>query len=105
MSFHPDPDQLLTRKQTADELTKAGYPIAPGTFSTMACRLGGPPYSMFGPTRDVPMGDALLWAQARVSPARRTSAEHFVELPPDPRRLRRKQGSEGTGLGVGPTTA
>jgi hypothetical protein len=38
-----DPDALLGRKQTADALTEAGYPVAAATLTTMASRGGGPP--------------------------------------------------------------
>ena len=41
----PDPDTLLRRRPAAAALTEAGYPIAPATLATLACRGGGPRYA------------------------------------------------------------
>ncbi len=72
------PDGLnssLTRVQVAAALTAAGYPISPSTLSTMATRGGGPPYRNFGPRVLYLWGEALEWAQARMSKPRRAPAE------------------------------
>jgi hypothetical protein len=70
------PDALLGRKETAAALTEAGFPIAAATLTTMACRGGGPPYRLFGPRALYRWGDSLDWARLRLSPARRSAAEH-----------------------------
>jgi len=68
-------DTSLTRVQTADALKQAGFPISPATLSTMATRGGGPPYRNFGPRVLYRWGDALEWAQARLSKPRRSTSE------------------------------
>jgi hypothetical protein len=60
----------LTRAQLAETLTAAGYPIAADTLRTMASKGGGPPYKLFGHKAMYVWGDALEWAQARVSEPR-----------------------------------
>jgi len=69
-------DALLGRKETADALTEAGYPVAEATLTTMASRGGGPPYQLFGPRALYKWGDSLDWARARLSAPRRSAAEH-----------------------------
>lgn len=67
-------DTLLTRAQTAAALTAAGFPVATATLTTKACRGGGPPFSLFGPRALYRWGDALGWAQDRLTaPARSKS--------------------------------
>src|SRR3979490_400563 len=44
-----DLDTLLTRDQTAEALTQAGYPVKSKTLATKASRGGGPPFAKFGP--------------------------------------------------------
>jgi hypothetical protein len=61
------PDARLGRKQTADALCAAGYPIAEATLASMASRGGGPLFSKFGPRVVYRWGDALEWAQRRLS--------------------------------------
>jgi hypothetical protein len=72
----PDnPDALLTRSQTADALTAAGYPVTTGTLATKACRHEGPTYRLFGRRPLYRWGDVLEWAHGRVTvPCRRASA-------------------------------
>ena len=65
----------LTRTQVAAALTASGYPISPATLSTMATRGGGPPYRNFGPRVLYRWGEALEWAEARLSKPRRSSSE------------------------------
>jgi hypothetical protein len=69
-------DALLGRKETAATLTQAGFPVAAETLTTMASRGGGPPYRLFGPRAMYRWGDCLDWARSRLSPPRRTAAEH-----------------------------
>jgi hypothetical protein len=69
-----DPEALLTRNQTADALTEAGFPISPATLSTKATRGGGPPYRKFGPRAMYEWGTSLQWARDRLrDPIRNTS--------------------------------
>jgi hypothetical protein len=70
------PDALLRRRETADALTEAGFPMRPATLATKASRGGGPPYRRFG--RGVAIyrwGDALQWAQLRLSAPMRSTSE------------------------------
>jgi hypothetical protein len=62
-----NPDSRLGRKQTADALSAAGYPIAEATLASMASRGGGPAFHKFGPRVIYRWGDALEWAQQRLS--------------------------------------
>lgn len=69
-----DPNARLSRKQTADALSSAGYPIAEATLASMATRGGGPLFSKFGPRVVYRWADVLEWAQYRLSkPVRSTS--------------------------------
>jgi hypothetical protein len=63
-----NPDALLTRPQTGAALRAAGFPIADKSLATRASRGGGPPYRRFGARVLYRWGDALAWAQARLSP-------------------------------------
>ncbi len=62
-----NPDALLTRTQTAAALRAAGFPVADKSLATRASRGGGPPYRRFGARVLYRWGDALEWAQARLS--------------------------------------
>jgi hypothetical protein len=69
-----DPKALLTRDQTADALTEAGFPTSPATLATKATRGGGPPYCKFGPRALYEWGTSLQWARDRLrDPVRNTS--------------------------------
>jgi hypothetical protein len=70
-----DLDALLTRERTAAALTAAGYPVATKTLATKATRGGGPPYSLFSGRALYRWGDALDWAQARMTPPRCSTSE------------------------------
>jgi hypothetical protein len=61
------PDVLLPRAPTAHALTALGYPVAPSTLATKASRGDGPPYRRFGRKPLYRWGDALAWAQSRMS--------------------------------------
>jgi hypothetical protein len=88
MTFNTqDPDALLTRDQTAAALTACGFPVKPRTLSTKATRGGGPPYLLFGPRVLYRWGDALKWAQARLSAPRLSTSEG--DALPAPKRGRR----------------
>src|SRR6516164_1071031 len=62
-----DPDRRLTRNETAAALTAVGFPIKAATLATKATRGGGPPFSRFGLRPLYRWGDALAWAQSRLS--------------------------------------
>jgi len=62
-----NPDALLTRAQTGAGLREEGYPVADKTLATLASRGGGPPYRRFGARVLYRWGDALEWAQGRLS--------------------------------------
>jgi hypothetical protein len=76
MSTIPDDlNALLLRVPTAEALTQAGFPIRAKTLATMATRGGGPPYRLFGPRALYRWGDALEWAEARMTAPRCNTAE------------------------------
>ena len=76
MTFIPEnTDALLTRDQTAAALTAFGFPVKAKTLSTKANRGGGPPYRLFGPRVLYRWGEALGWAQERVTSPRRSTSE------------------------------
>ena len=70
-----NPDLLLRRDAVAAALTEAGYPVAPATLRALACRGGGPIYRRFGRAALYKWGDALAWAEARLSAPRRSTSE------------------------------
>jgi hypothetical protein len=75
MTDRPNPDTRLSRRDTAAALTASGYPISAATLSTLASRGGGPEYTLFNGRALYRLGDALAWAEARMSAPRRTAAE------------------------------
>jgi hypothetical protein len=80
MSMIPtNQDALLRRKQVADALTEAGYPVTRATLATKATRGGGPPFRLFGRTPLYRWADALRWAEGRLTPPRRSTSEADVE--------------------------
>jgi hypothetical protein len=70
-----DTHTLLRRREAANALTAAGYPISPATLSTMASRGGGPLYRSFGRVPLYRWSDLIDWAEGRCTPARRSTAE------------------------------
>jgi hypothetical protein len=72
---HIDPDTLLTRDAMAMALTARGYPVKAKTLATKATRGGGPPYRLFGVRPLYRLGDALDWAQGRLSQPIRSTSE------------------------------
>ena len=73
-----DRDALLRRRDLAQALTDIGYPTAPATLASWATRGGGPPYRMWGRIPLYSWGDALAWAERRLSSPRRSSSEADV---------------------------
>ncbi len=69
------PDALITRDRVAAELTAAGFPVKPKTLATKATRGGGPPYHKFGARVLYRWGNALAWAQGRLSEPQGSSSE------------------------------
>jgi hypothetical protein len=81
-------DALLTRDRLAEALTEAGFPTRAKTLATKASSGGGPPFRKFGPRAIYKWGDALKWAQARLSEPRRSTSEG--DVPPAPQRYRNR---------------
>ena len=75
----PQPDDLLTRTQTATALTAAGYPTAATTLATKACRGGGPLYRTYSGRALYRWADALSWAESRTSPPRCSTSERHSQ--------------------------
>lgn len=75
MTQTPTPDTRLSRRDTAEALTAAGYPISAATLASMATRGGGPEYVLFNGRVLYRFGDALDWAEARTSAPRATACE------------------------------
>jgi hypothetical protein len=86
-AISPHLDILLPRTKTAEALTAAGYKISPATLATRAVRGGGPPFRRWGRIPLYRWGDALEWAQAKLSP-RVTSTAELDAVPPNGRRKR-----------------
>lgn len=74
-SVPDDPNTLLRRIPLATALRAKGYPVAPSTLATKVVRGGGPPYQLFGRIPLYRWGDALAWAESRMSAPRRSSSE------------------------------
>jgi hypothetical protein len=75
------PDTLLRRKQLAEALSVAGFPIAVATLSTMGSRGGGPPFRVWGRVPLYRWGYALAWAEGRLSSPRSSSSEADATAP------------------------
>jgi hypothetical protein len=69
------PDTKLRRKDVADALTAAGFKTSPATLASKATNGGGPPYRLFGRIPLYAWGDALAWAESRLSPVRTSTSE------------------------------
>jgi hypothetical protein len=70
----PD-DTPLTRRQLAEALTARGYPTSVTLLDDKACRGGGPPFRKYGRSAIYRWGDALAWAQSRMSKEVNTTRE------------------------------
>ena len=70
MAGHPalNPDTLLGRREIAEALRDAGFPVAPATLATYATRGGGPPFQHFGRIPLYRWGDSLDWANTKLRP-------------------------------------
>jgi hypothetical protein len=66
----PDPEDLLTREQTASALSRIGYRVKEKTLATKASRGGGPPYHLFNGRAVYRWGSALAWAQSSMGTPR-----------------------------------
>lgn len=75
MTYTPSPETRLSRADTAKALTAAGFPISTSTLATMACRGGGPAYTIFNGRAIYTFGDALSWAESRTSAPMKTASE------------------------------
>jgi hypothetical protein len=60
-------DVLLSRKDVARALTDHGFKTAETTLATLASRGGGPRFRKYGQRAVYRWGDALAWAEARLS--------------------------------------
>jgi hypothetical protein len=61
---------LLTRKQLAEELRSAGYPIGTSTLVKLCCNGEGPEVSAYWGKRPLyHLDDGIAWAAARLRPA------------------------------------
>jgi len=69
------PETLLRRKELAAALTSIGLPTALATLACQASRGGGPPFRAYGRIPLYPWGTSLEWAQKKLSPPVRTTAE------------------------------
>lgn len=72
-------DALLTRDQVAVALTAKGFPVRPKTLATKATRGGGPPFRRFGTRPLYVWGEALAWAEARLSTPRTSTSEDDIQ--------------------------
>lgn len=75
MTISRDPDTLMRRAAVAEALTAAGYPCTASTLQTKACRGGGPPFRSFGRIPLYRWGDALAWAEGKLSAPRGSTSE------------------------------
>jgi hypothetical protein len=82
MTVPESEDVLLTRDAAAAALAAAGFPVAPKTLATMATRGGGPVFRRFGRKPLYRWGDALQWAQSRLSAVAATTSELSVQATP-----------------------
>jgi len=60
-------DAILTRAQLGAALRAAGFPVADKSLATQASRGSGPPFRKFGARALYRWGDALAWAESRLS--------------------------------------
>jgi hypothetical protein len=70
-----DRAKRLRRRDLAQALSDSGYPTAEATLATMASRGSGPPYRKWGRIPLYCWGDALDWAERRLTSPRRSSSE------------------------------
>jgi len=75
-------DALLRRKLLAQALTEAGFPTAAATLASKATRGGGPVFRLYGRIPLYRWGDAIEWAQSRLSAPIRSTSESDVHVRP-----------------------
>ncbi len=68
-------DPLLDRRAASVLLAELGFPCAAATLATLATRGGGPPFSKFGCRALYRRADLVAWAQAKLTPPRRSTSE------------------------------
>ncbi len=71
---NPEP-LLLDRRAASALLAEIGIPCAAATLATLATRGGGPLYSKFGSRVVYRRDDLVTWAQAKLTPPRRSTSE------------------------------
>jgi hypothetical protein len=69
------PAARLSRRATAEALTKIGFPLTYSSLCTLATKGQGPLFDRFGPHAIHEWGDAVAWAQARAKGKRSSSSE------------------------------
>jgi hypothetical protein len=67
--------EYLTRPEAAAHLTARGLRITRNTLQKMATVGGGPTYRRFGNLALYTVADLDLWAEAKLSPPRRSTSE------------------------------
>jgi hypothetical protein len=70
-----DRNTLLTRVKLSEAFSALGIPVATASLASMVTRGNGPPYRKFGQVALYRWGDALDWAESRLSTPRRSSSE------------------------------
>ena len=67
--------QFKSRKEAADYLTALGLPITRNTLEVLACKGGGPSYSLWG-NRAVYTDESLhSWVEQKLSPPRKHTSQ------------------------------
>jgi hypothetical protein len=66
-------ERPLTRKEASAFLTARGYRVATKTLDKLACRGGGPRYTLFGRRTLYAPSDLLMWVASRCQTIRHTS--------------------------------
>jgi hypothetical protein len=70
----PDNKPYLTRSESAQHLSEAGYPIRPKTLAKLASIGGGPVFRKFGHRVLYDSKDLLEWAEKRAGPLRESTS-------------------------------
>lgn len=65
----------LLRPESADFLTKLGFPTTKNTLQKFATVGGGPIYRLFGHRAVYQRDDLVAWAEARLSTPRRSTSD------------------------------
>ena len=65
----------LLRPESADFLTERGFPTTKFSLQKMATTGGGPVYRIWGNRALYLRDDLLTWAEAKLSPPRRSTSE------------------------------